>query len=65
MVVIMPKSKDRFVEWPPMRIVQPWAYMAMVSYPIFILKPSTHRMCAQDQLFHAYGLKLFIDNQMS
>jgi hypothetical protein len=36
-----------------------------MSYPILQAKPSTHRMYAQDQLFHIYGLKVFIDNQMS
>jgi hypothetical protein len=25
-LVIIPKSKDQFMEWPPMKIVQPWAY---------------------------------------
>jgi hypothetical protein len=28
-LVIMPKSKDRFVERPPMKTVQPGAYMGM------------------------------------
>jgi hypothetical protein len=28
-------------------------------------KPSTRRMYAQDQLFHTYGHKVFIDSQMS
>jgi hypothetical protein len=28
-LVIMPKSKDRFIERPPMRLVQPRAYMGM------------------------------------
>jgi hypothetical protein len=28
-IVIIPKSKDRFMERPPMRIVQPSAYMGM------------------------------------
>ncbi len=26
-VDIIPKSKDRFMEWPPMKTIQPWAYM--------------------------------------
>jgi hypothetical protein len=26
-LVIIAKSKDRFMEQPPMKIVQPWAYM--------------------------------------
>jgi hypothetical protein len=38
---------------------------APMSYPIFTSKPSTHRMCAQDQLFHTYRHKVFTDNQMS
>jgi hypothetical protein len=28
-LVIIPKSKDRFMERPPMKIVQPRAYMGM------------------------------------
>jgi hypothetical protein len=28
-LVIMPKSKDRFMERPPMKTVQPLAYMGM------------------------------------
>jgi hypothetical protein len=35
-----------------------------MSYPIFMSKPSTHHMYAQDQLFHKYGPKVFTDNQM-
>jgi hypothetical protein len=30
---------------------------AVVSYLIFMPKPSTHRMYAQDQLFHTYAQK--------
>jgi hypothetical protein len=37
----------------------------IVSYPILQAKPSTHRMCAQDHLFHIHGHKVFINNQMS
>jgi hypothetical protein len=37
----------------------------LVLIPSFIPKPSTHRMYAQDQLFHTYGQKVFTDNQMS
>jgi hypothetical protein len=36
-----------------------------LSYPVFVPKPCTHRMYAQDQLFHTYGQKVFTDNQMS
>jgi hypothetical protein len=36
-----------------------------VSYPTLQAKPSTHRMCAQDHLFHTHGHKVFIDSQMS
>jgi hypothetical protein len=28
---------------------------ALMSYPVFMPKPNTHRMYAQDQLFHIYG----------
>jgi hypothetical protein len=41
------------------------ALVPLLSYPVFMLKPSTHRMYAQDQLFHTYGQKVLIDNQMS
>jgi hypothetical protein len=37
----------------------------LLSYPVSMPKPSTHRMYAQDQLFHTYGQKVLIDNQMS
>jgi hypothetical protein len=37
----------------------------LLSYLIWQAKPSTHHMYAQDQLFHTYGQKAFIDNQMS
>jgi hypothetical protein len=36
-----------------------------VSYPVFMPKPSTHRMYAQDQFFHTYGHKVFTDSQIS
>jgi hypothetical protein len=36
-----------------------------MSYPILQEKPSTHRMCAQDHLFHTHGHKVFTDSQMS
>jgi hypothetical protein len=36
-----------------------------LSYPVFMPKPSTRRMYAQDQLFHTYGQKVLIDNQIS
>jgi hypothetical protein len=36
-----------------------------LSYLIVQEKPSTHRMCAQDQLFHTHGHKVFKDSQMS
>jgi hypothetical protein len=39
--------------------------MQVLSYSVFMPKPSTHCMCALDQLFHTYGPKAFIDNQMS
>jgi hypothetical protein len=38
---------------------------ALLSYPVFMSKSSTHRMYAQDQLFHTYGQKVLTDNQMS
>jgi hypothetical protein len=41
------------------------ALVPLLSYLIFMPKPNTHRMYAQDQLFHTYGPKVFIDNQMS
>jgi hypothetical protein len=41
------------------------ALVPLLSYPIFMPKPSTHRMYAQDQLFHTYRQKVFIDNQLS
>jgi hypothetical protein len=37
----------------------------IVSYLVFVPKPSTYRMYAQDQLFHIYGPKVFTDSQMS
>jgi hypothetical protein len=33
--------------------------------PDFAKKPSTHRMCVLDHLFHAHGHKVFPDSQMS
>jgi hypothetical protein len=36
-----------------------------MSYPVFMPKPSAHRMYAHDQLFHTYRQKVFTDNQMS
>jgi hypothetical protein len=36
-----------------------------MSYPILQGKPSTHCMCAQDNLFHMHGHKVLIDSQMS
>jgi hypothetical protein len=41
------------------------ALVPLLSYLVFMPKPSTHRMYAQDQLFHTYGQKVLIDNQMS
>jgi hypothetical protein len=40
-------------------------YYNQVSYPVFMPKPSTHRMYAQDQLFHTYAQKVLTDNKMS
>jgi hypothetical protein len=37
----------------------------VLSYPVFMPKPSTHRMYTQYQLFHTYGQKVFTENQMS
>jgi hypothetical protein len=37
----------------------------LLSYLILQAKPSAQHMYAQDQLFHAYGEKVFTDNQMS
>jgi hypothetical protein len=34
-VVIMPKSKDRFLELPPIRIVQPRAYIGIVWHSMW------------------------------
>jgi hypothetical protein len=39
--------------------------IALLSYLVFMPKPTTHRMYAQDQLFHTYGPKVFTDSQMS
>jgi hypothetical protein len=36
-----------------------------LSYLILQAKPSTHRMCAHDHLFHTHGHKVFIVSQMS
>jgi hypothetical protein len=36
-----------------------------LSDPILQAKPSTHRMCAQDHLFHTQRQKVFTDSQMS
>jgi hypothetical protein len=41
------------------------ALVPLLSYPVFMPKPSTHRMYAQDQLFNTYGQKVLTDNQMS
>jgi hypothetical protein len=41
------------------------ALVPLLSYPVFMPKPTTHRMYAQDQLFHTYGQKVLPDNQMS
>jgi hypothetical protein len=41
------------------------ALVPLLSYPVFMPKPGTHCMCAQDKLFHTYGPKVFTDNQMS
>jgi hypothetical protein len=38
---------------------------SILSYPIFMPKPSDHRMCAQDHLFSTHKPKVFTDNQMS
>jgi hypothetical protein len=34
-LVIIPKSKDRFMERPPMKTIQPWAYMGMAWHSIW------------------------------
>jgi hypothetical protein len=39
--------------------------LMICAYVFFMPKPSTHRMCAQDQLFLTYGAKVLTDNQMS
>jgi hypothetical protein len=36
-----------------------------MSYLILWTKLSTHRMCAQDHLFHTHRRKVFTDSQMS
>jgi hypothetical protein len=36
-----------------------------VSYPIFMPKSNTHRICAEDDLFHTHGHKVSTDSQMS
>jgi hypothetical protein len=36
-----------------------------MSYPILQEKPITHLMCAQDDLFHTTGYKVFTNSQMS
>jgi hypothetical protein len=36
-----------------------------VSYLILQAKSSTHRMCAQELLFHTHEHKVFTDSQMS
>jgi hypothetical protein len=41
------------------------ALVPLLSYLVFMPKPSTHCMYAHDQLFHTYGQKVFTDNQMS
>jgi hypothetical protein len=38
---------------------------SFMSYPILQEKPCTHRMCAQDHLFHTHGHKVFTDSQIS
>jgi hypothetical protein len=40
------------------------ALVPLMSYQILQVKSSTHRMCAQDHLFHKYGHKVFIDSQI-
>jgi hypothetical protein len=40
------------------------ALVPLLLYPVFMPKPSTHCMYAQDQLFHTYRQKAFTDNQM-
>jgi hypothetical protein len=34
-LVIIPKSKDRFMKRPPMKTVQPWAYMGMAWHSMW------------------------------
>jgi hypothetical protein len=34
------------------------------SYPFLQARPSTHRMCAHDYLFHTNEYKVFTDSQM-
>jgi hypothetical protein len=41
------------------------ALVPLLSYLILQVRPCTHHMYSQDQLFHTYGQKVFIDNQMS
>jgi hypothetical protein len=41
------------------------ALVPLLLYPVFMPKPNTHRMYAQNQLFHTYTQKVFTDNQMS
>jgi hypothetical protein len=40
-------------------------WLAYLSYPILQAKPSTHRVCAQDHLFHIHRHKVFTNSQMS
>jgi hypothetical protein len=37
----------------------------LLSNPIFMPKPSTHRIFAHDHLFHTHRPKVFTDSQMS
>jgi hypothetical protein len=41
------------------------ALVSLLSHLVLLAKPSTHRMCAQDHLFHTHGHKVFTDSQMS
>jgi hypothetical protein len=41
------------------------ALVPLLPYPVFMLKLSTHRMYAQDQLFHTYVQKVLTNNKMS
>jgi hypothetical protein len=50
----LPKESLQVVCW--------WLGLALdtaLSYPVFMTKPSTHHMCAQDHLFDTHGPKVF------